>query len=460
MLLKSEKKSTLSIASIYAFRMLGLFIILPIFSLYADKIIDATPTLIGVALGVYGLTQALLQIILGVFSDRYGRKPVILSGLIIFIIGSIIAAMAHTIYGIIIGRALQGAGAIGSTLTALISDTTKEENRMKAMSFIGMTIGLSFIGAMVLGPILNTWVGLSGIFWLTATLGAIGVVILIYGVPTPKKIIFHKSDKTMPIQIKSVLREPELLRLNYGVFTLHAMLTALFLAVPLILINYMSISIDKQWIIYLPVLFISFLLMMPFIIIAETKNLMKPVFVGAIIILTTMQFLLYEFNHNMIIMSLLLVLYFSSFTLLEAALPSLISKIAPISSKGTAMGIYSSAQFFGIFFGGVLGGVILHHFGIQGIFIFNGTLGIVWVVMATTMKKPKQFSSKIYSISKKNLYLDAKALQQKILKIPGVEEVIIFLDENSAYLKIDKKLFNEAEVKEILYNTLHISDHS
>lgn len=449
MLLKSEKKSTLSIASIYAFRMLGLFIILPIFSLYADKIIDATPTLIGVALGIYGLTQALLQIVLGVLSDKYGRKPVILFGLIVFIIGSIIAAMSHTIYGIIIGRALQGAGAIGSTLTALVADTTKEENRMKAMSVIGMTIGLSFIGAMMLGPILNTWIGLSGIFWLTAFLGAIGIVILIYGVPTPTKIIFHKGSETTPSQIKSVLKKPELLRLNYGIFSLHAMLTALFLAIPVILIDYIGVSIDKQWIIYLPVLFISFFLMVPFIIIAETKNLMKPVFVGAIIILTAMQFLLYEFDHHVIVMSLLLVLYFASFTLLEAALPSLISKMAPISSKGTAMGVYSSAQFFGIFFGGVLGGVIMHHFGIQGIFIFNGLLGVLWIVIAITMQKPKQLSSKLYSINKAQ-HMDAKTLQQSILNLPGVEEAMVCLDEGAAYLKVDKKIFDEVTLKSVL----------
>ncbi|WP_440992966.1 MFS transporter [Cysteiniphilum litorale] len=449
MLLKSEKKSTLSIASIYAFRMLGLFIILPIFSLYADKIIDATPTLIGVALGIYGLTQALLQIVLGVLSDKYGRKPVILFGLIVFIIGSIVAAMSHTIYGIIIGRALQGAGAIGSTLTALVADTTKEENRMKAMSVIGMTIGLSFIGAMVIGPILNTWIGLSGIFWLTAILGAIGIVILIYGVPTPTKIIFHKGSETTPSQIKSVLKKPELLRLNYGIFSLHAMLTALFLAIPVILIDYIGVNVDKQWIIYLPVLFISFFLMVPFIIIAETKNLMKPVFIGAIIILTAMQFLLYEFDHHVIVMSLLLVLYFASFTLLEAALPSLISKMAPISSKGTAMGVYSSAQFLGIFFGGVLGGVIMHHFGIQGIFIFNGLLGVLWIVIAITMQKPKQLSSKLYSLNKAK-HMDAKALQQSILNLPGVEEAMVCLDEGAAYLKVDKKIFDEVTLKSVL----------
>ena len=176
---------------------------------------------------------------------------------------------------------------------------------------------------------------------------------------------------------------------------------------------------------------------------------MKPIFVGAIVVLTAMQFLLYEFDHHVMIMSLLLVFYFASFTLLEAALPSLISKIAPISSKGTAMGVYSSAQFFGIFFGGVFGGIVLHHFGIQGIFIFNGLLGLVWIVIAATMQKPKQLSSKLYSIGK-NCPIDAKVLQQKILNIPGVEEALVCLDEGAAYLKVDKKLFDESVLKSIL----------
>ena len=447
MLLKSEKKSTLSIASIYAFRMLGLFIILPIFSLYADKIVDATPTLIGVALGVYGLTQALLQIVLGVLSDKYGRKPVILFGLIVFILGSIVAAMSHTIYGIILGRALQGAGAIGSTLTALVADTTKEENRMKAMSVIGMTIGLSFISAMVLGPILNSFIGLSGIFWLTAMLGLVGIGILLYGVPTPTKIIFHRGTETTPRQIKNVLCKPELLRLNYGIFSLHAMLTALFLVIPVILINYIGLSIDKQWIVYLPVLFISFLLMIPFIIIAETKNLMKPIFVGAIVVLTAVQFLLFEFDQHIVIMSVLLILYFASFTLLEAALPSLISKISPISSKGTAMGVYSSAQFLGIFFGGLIGGMTLHYVGIKGIFIFNTILGVLWIIIAVMMQKPKQLSSKLYNLADFNFSSTANNLQQQILTVMGVEEVMVCMDEGVAYLKVDKKYFDEEKLK-------------
>lgn len=419
MLSKSEKKSTMSIACIYSFRMFGLFIILPIFSLYSDIIIGATSTLMGMALGVYGLTQASFQVIFGILSDKYGRKPVIILGLLIFIFGGIIAAISHTIYGIIFGRALQGAGAIGSTLTAVIADTTTEENRMKAMSIIGITIGVSFLIAMSVSPILNVWIGLSGIFWLTALLGIVGIIIFIYGVPnaaiklTPS---YAEQSTTVLKQIRIILFNSELLRLNYGIFSLHAILTSLFLVFPTILIEHMEINFIKQWVIYVPVLSIAFLLMIPFIIIAETKNLMKAIFVGAIIVITITQPLLYIFNH-IVTVSILLVFYFASFTLLEAALPSLVSKIAPIISKGTAMGIYSSAQFFGIFFGGSLGGIILQHFTILGIFIFNTILGILWIIVSLTMQKPKQLSSKFYSIKKQCSRKHSTTLQKKIIKI-------------------------------------------
>ncbi len=438
----SDKTSTFSIASIYAFRMLGLFIILPIFSLYADKIIDATPTLIGIALGIYGLTQALLQIVFGIMSDHYGRKPIIIFGLILFILGSIVCALSTTIYGIIIGRALQGAGAIGSTLTALVADVTKEENRMKAMSVVGMTIGFSFLIAIILGPILNNIIGLSGIFWLTAVLGVIAIGVLIKFVPTPKVLLVHPVNETVKGQIVKVLLMPELMRLNFGILVLHASLTALFIAVPIILQDYMGIGESTQWVVYLPVLLISFCLMIPFIIIAETKNRMKKVFVSAIFVLMLMQFLLFGFDKHIVVMSVLLVLFFASFTLLESSLPSLVSKLCPIRRKGTAMGIFSSFQFLGIFIGGALGGVIFHHFGVKGIFIFNGVLTLLWLIVAISMKKPKQLSTKIIGL--KSLTEDKlQHIQEGIKKIAGVEEAYIAKDEKTAYLKVDKRNFDE-----------------
>ncbi len=439
---QNEKKTTLSLASIYAFRMLGLFMILPVFSLYIDDFKGATPALMGLALGVYGLTQGLLQIPFGLCSDRLGRKPVIIFGLILFIIGSMVAARATSIEMLIYGRAIQGAGAIGSTLTALLADNTREENRLKAMSVLGMTIGLSFILALIIGPILDSWVGLSGIFWFTALLACIGILVLIFIVPTPSRLFIQRDNQAVLSQFKAILCTPELLRLDLGIFCLHAILTALFVAVPIIMVDHLDLANSHQWMIYLPVLLISFALMLPFIIIAEKKRKMKPIFVGAIALLTLSEILLGLFHQNLIVMSLILILFFAAFTFLESSLPSLIAKIAPAGSKGTAMGIYSSAQFLGILVGGSLSGLVFSRYGFGSIFILCAGLGLLWLCVALTMKKPQHLSSKIIAIEIEDNAEAVRALQAKLLATPGVFDAMVCPAERVAYLKIDKNLFN------------------
>ncbi len=376
-----ERRTTLLLSSIYAFRMLGLFMILPIMSLYATSLKGATPFLIGLSLGVYGLTQAVLQIPFGMISDRIGRKPVIVFGLILFLLGSVEAALSHTMMGIIWGRALQGAGAIGSTLTAFVADSTEEKNRLKAMSLIGMTIGSSFIIAMVLGPILNGIVGLSGIFWLTAALALMGIGFLCF-IPTPKHHDPHPDCEPVSGQFKKVLMNPDLLRLDFGIFAQHAILTALFIAIPLLLVNQMGLTADHQWKVYLPVLLLSFIAMVPFIIAAEKKGKMTLIFRGAIALIALVAFAFWLFPNTLFFISVLLFLFFTAFTFLEAAFPSLISKKAPKANKGTAMGIYSSAQFLGILAGGTLGGFFFHHFGLSGVFLFCASLGGVSLLIA------------------------------------------------------------------------------
>ncbi len=382
-----ECRATLSLASIYAFRMLGLFMIIPILSLYTLRLAHADVFLIGLALGIYGLTQALLQIPLGMLSDRIGRKPVIIVGLLIFILGSAIAALSHGIYGVILGRALQGAGAIGSTLIALLADTTMEENRLKAMSVIGMTIGFSFMGAMVLGPLFNDWVGLSGVFWIAAGLGLMSLLLLRV-VPTLAIHPLHQDCEPVISQFKTVLKMPELLRLNCGIFILHAMLMALFIVIPMALVGDLGFREDEQWMVYLPVLLAAAVFMVPFVILAEVKKVMKPVFVGAIFAIVVAEVLLWQFHQTILSLSLILCLFFTAFTLLEAILPSLVSKIAPKQSKGTAMGIYSTSQFLGVFFGGSLGGVLFNAYGQSGVLLFCAAMGFVWLVVASSMKKP------------------------------------------------------------------------
>lgn len=440
---RQERKVTFSLASIYAFRMLGLFMILPIFSLYAPHLRFATPTLIGFALGIYGLTQALLQLPLGMISDRLGRKPVLIFGLILFLAGSIIAALSHNIYGIILGRAVQGAGAIGSTLIAFLADSTDDSQRMKAMAMIGMTIGLSFIVAMVLGPILNDVVGLSGIFWFTALLAGCGVFMVLC-LPTPTRHVFHRDAEPVLSLFTGILKNPELLRLDFGIFALHATLTALFIVVPMTLVHQLGMVADHQWVLYLPVLVIACACMFPLVIISEAKRCLKPLFIMAIAVITISTLGL-SFAHKLIFIAVGLCVFFIAFTFLEASLPSLISKIAPVGSKGTAMGVYSSAQFLGIFVGGTLGGFILSHCGMTSIYYFCAALGGLWFLVALGMRSPKYLSSKIVKL----IHLDPAqldVLEQQFLALKGVHEAMIAVDEKVAYLKVDKKEFDEAQV--------------
>lgn len=437
-----ERKSAISLALLMSFRMLGLFMILPIFSLYAQHLKGVTPHLIGLALGIYGLTQACLQIPFGMLSDKIGRKPVICFGLLIFAFGSVVAALAHSIEGVIIGRALQGGGAVGSVIIALLADSTKDENRTKAMAIIGMTIGLSFAVAIVLGPTLNTWVGVSGIFWLTAILAIIGIFILLFVVPTPKNNAFHRDAEPVPALFKSILTNGQLLRLDFGIFVQHAMLTATFIVIPLALTHFAHIKEAHQWMIYLPVLVIAFILMVPFIIIAEKKRKMKPIFIGCIITLAISQIILFFFHSTIFSFVVALLLFFTAFTLLEATLPSLISKLAPAGSKGTAMGIYSTSQFLGIFVGGAFGGWIFSLYGVQGVFLMCAIGAIVWAIIASSMKKPPHLATKMYSLEQFKGQ-DKNTLEKRLRDISGVHDV--FIDKETIHLKVDSVLFQGLE---------------
>lgn len=382
-----ETRSVLALAAIFSLRMLGLFIILPIFSLYTDQLTGATPSLIGIALGIYGLTQALCQIPLGMLSDKWGRKPIIATGLTIFVLGSIIAALSTSIYGIILGRALQGAGAVGSTVIALVADLTTPANRTKAMAVIGMSIGTSFAVAIVLAPILNRWGGLSGIFWMTALLGMACIALIVFLVPRPPQLSFHADAETSAHLLKSTLFNAKLSRLNLGIFVLHALLTATFIAIPVLLTQLGSFTTDHAWIVYLPGLAFAFIVIMPCIMVAEKFQRMKLFFRFAIVLLGIAQLLLGKFHTSTIQLVVILGLFFTAFTFLEASLPSLISKMAPIESKGTAMGIYSTAQFLGIFVGGSIGGLIYDYFHLGGVICFNLILIVIWLTFGGLWQK-------------------------------------------------------------------------
>jgi len=438
----TERRAAISLAGIFSTRMLGLFMILPVFALYSEHLDGATPFLIGLAMGIYGLTQAILQIPFGMLSDRIGRKPVIYGGLAIFAFGSVVAAMSDSITGIIIGRALQGGGAIAAAVMALAADLTREEHRLKAMAIMGMSMGVSFSISLILGPIVNSWFGLHGIFWMTAMLAMVGMAILALAVPTPVVSRFHRDAEPVPALFKNVLANPQLLRLDFGIFVLHLILTASFVAVPLDLQNKAGLASESHWMVYLFVMLLSFVGMVPFIIIAEKKRKMKQIFVGAIALLVVAVLSMSQVSSSLFGMVVALLGFFLAFNLLEASLPSLVAKIAPADMKGTAMGVYTSSQFMGAFVGGVSGGWLYQQVGPEGVFIFCGFMASLWVILAATMAPPRHLGSYMINVGQVD-DVQAKLLAAEIAKVAGVVEVVVIPEDGVAYLKIDSQLVDE-----------------
>lgn len=445
----SEKRATFGLASVYGFRMLGLFLILPVFALFAEQMPDATPLLTGLAVGIYGLTQAILQIPFGLLSDRIGRKPVIFGGLVLFALGSAIAALADDIWWVIIGRAVQGSGAIAAAVMALAADLTREEHRTKAMATIGITIGASFMLAMMAGPVLGKLIGIEGIFWLTAVLAFVGIAIVALVVPTPTHSRVHRDAETVPSMFRRVLRDGDLLRLDLGIFTLHLILTALFLAVPLVLRD-LGLEPLRHASLYLPVMIVSVIAMVPFVIMAERGGRMKVVFLGAVAVLICAQLGLAFAVQQFWGFVVALALFFTAFNLLEATLPSLVSKTAPVDAKGTAMGIYSSSQFAGAFFGGLIGGLVHQQFGLAAVFVAGAMIAMIWLLAASGMRRPGRYSSRLLNLAEVSPDHGAGDLAARLRSVPGVIEAVVVADEGVAYLKVDRDRLDDGALDEIV----------
>lgn len=444
-----EKRAVAALASVYAMRMLGLFMILPVFVVLGADLAGATPALLGLAIGAYGLTQALLQVPFGLLSDRIGRKPMIYIGLLVFAAGSLLAGVAESVWGVIAGRALQGAGAIASVLMALLSDLTREEQRTKAMATVGITIGLSFSISLIAGPLVASVAGLSGIFYLTAGLALFAIVVVHFLVPTAG--VARASD-TLPASamLGRVLTDGRLLRLDFGIFALHLVLTALFLLVPVLLTEQLGLESREHWWFYLTLMVTSFFAMVPFIIIGEKRRQMKAVLCGAIVLLMLATAALGLAGASLWFAWLILFFFFMAFNLLEASLPSLISKESPAGAKGTAMGVYSTSQFFGAFLGGALGGVFAGVAGGWGVIALMVAVLLVWLLLAIGMPQPTYASSVVVPL-RALAAEDVSAADQALRSLPGVRDVVVLQGEETAYLKVDQQEFDRDLLKAVSF---------
>ena len=383
-----ERSAIISLSLIMSLRMIGLFMVLPLFVLYAEKLTGKTDVLMGIAIGIYGLSQALCQIPLGALSDRIGRKPVIFIGLLIFSVGCLLAGSALSIKQMIVGRLLQGAGAIGSTTLALLSDLTSEQSRTVSMAIIGMAIGLSFSLAMLLGPMLAKWFTFSALFYLAGLLGLFGMIILFVLTPSPPPILSHRMITPTFHDLGQLFMHRQLMILNSGIFTLHAIFTASFVIIPIRLAHFLHLAVHRQWLIYLPTLFIAFVIALLSIGIAERQRQIKSYLLGSIVMLGLSELGFWMLPTSAGLTALSLCAFFASFSILEALHPSLVSKIAPSHCKGSALGLYSCSQFLGIFAGGTIGGWLLGQFPSLGIFLFCITLSLIWLFLAIFIHPP------------------------------------------------------------------------
>jgi len=416
-----ERRSTFALSSIFALRMLGLFMIIPVFSVAGQSYQYATPALIGLAVGVYGLTQAILQIPFSLLADRFSRKPLVVLGLLLFAIGGAIAGLSDTIYGVIIGRAIAGAGAVSAVVMALLADVTREEQRTKAMAAMGMSIGLSFVVAFSLGPWLTSLVGISGLFFVTR---------------------HHRNFQQGYLsQLKQVIQMGDLNRLHVSVFSLHLLLTAMFIYIPSQLIEYAQIPLAKHGLIYLPLLLLSLFFAFPSIIIAEKYRKMRGIFLSAIAgIIVGLLILIFGYESKYVLLAGLGI-FFIAFNVMEALLPSWLSKVAPIQSKATAMGINASSQFLGAFFGGTLGGQLLMLQNTAlGWSVLSG-IAILWLLVSFGLAQPRYLSSIVLPLPQMT---QTDEWTSKLLAIRGIEEVVVMPEQQVAYIKVDKQCIDDA----------------
>ena len=441
----SELKAATSLALVFVFRMLGLFMVLPVLALFADDLQGASPATIGLAIGAYGFSQALLQIPFGWLSDRYGRKPVIFAGLIVFLAGSLLAARADSVWLIIAGRILQGAGAIAGAVMALLADLTRDQHRTKAMAMIGMGIGVAFCLAMITGPLVGHWWGLQGLFFSNAIMAVAAMLVLWLLVPSP---VISRKDLNCSVNkgdLHRVFRNPQLLRHIAGIFCLHFVLMAMFVFIPFLLETVADIPVAHHGLFYLAVIGGSFIAIVPVIIYSEKKQQLKRCYSLAVIALLLAFAAINQGQTQPGWLITGVFLFFIGFNFLEAALPSLMSKLSPAGSRGTSMGVYSTFQFLGAALGGSLGGLAVQHWSVSGVLILCIIPTALWCWMSVTMQPPPYVSSMVMALNPSGE--GAGVVSNQLAVVPGVREVTVLASERTAYLKVDKHRLDWSALK-------------
>jgi predicted MFS family arabinose efflux permease len=443
-----EIRAALSLSSLFALRMLGLFLILPVFAVHAGTLPGGGDLLlVGIALGIYGLTQGILQIPFGMASDRYGRKRVIVFGLVLFALGSVIAAYADDIWITILGRAIQGAGAISSAVVAFAADLTRDQHRTKTMALIGGSIALMFALSLVAAPAMYRLIGMSGIFLFIGALSTAAIFWTIYVVPAEPSELRDQSRRVRANELGEVMRNPELLRLNFGIFVLHMAQMSLFLVLPLALVEHAGMPVADHWKVYLPVVLISFLLMVPPIMAAERQGRMKMMFIGSVLLMAVVHLGFVMAYRDFWMVVILLTLFFVAFNVLEASLPSLITKLAPAHARGTALGVYNTTQALGLFVGPWIGGWIAKNFGVAQVFVFGFVLFALWVVVAWPMRAPGDLERRNFPLGKA---ADPIALREGLARLRGVREVTVSADEGVARLTFYRGMLDEQAVMKLV----------
>lgn len=445
-----ELRAIWGLGAIFSLRMFGMFIVLPVLSTYGMKLNGASDVLIGIAIGIYGLMQALLQIPLGLISDRLGRKPLIVCGLLVFALGSVIAAATDSIWGIILGRALQGSGTIAAAVMALLSDLTREQTRTKAMGFIGASFGITFAVSMILGPIFTHALGLHALFYMIAVLALAGIVITTTVVPSSNKNMQNRDSCMLRNSFRKVLKNSRLLQLNFGIMCLHILLMSSFVALPSLL-EKAGVASSQHWSVYLITILVAFTTVIPLIIYSEKRRRIKQVLMGCVAILFCTEILLWISDSYLPGIIFAIQLFFISFNVMEAILPSLISKESPAGYRGTAMGVYSTSQFLGVAIGGILGGWLYSLQGAGLVFISGAMLSAIWfLVINSVMQEPDCLNSLRITLS--SIAIKDEALENRIKAQPGVSEVMIVPEEYSVYIKVDIKKTSQSQLEELINN--------